>query len=129
MAFCMQSRSMRKSLAAIFLIALGGIAFATPLTSASSVVAFVTDIKGEVALDDARRLSLLAELADGQKLAVMKNASLVVMFIRSGAEFSLKGPGQYEIRGVEIIALRRSSPSVRATRWRPERDRVAVSYT
>jgi hypothetical protein len=115
---------MRKNLAAIFLIALGGIAFAAPVTSAGSVVAFVTDIKGEVALDDVRRLSLLAELAEGQKLSVMKNASLMVMYIRSGAEFSLKGPGQYEIRGMEIVTLQGSPLSIRATRWRPEAGKV-----
>ena len=115
---------MRKNLAAFFLTVFSGTALAVPATPTGSVVAFITDIKGEVALNDARRPSLLAELAEGQKVSVMKNASLVVMFIRSGAEFSLKGPGQYEIRGAEIIALQGSSPSVRATRWRTEPGKV-----
>jgi hypothetical protein len=115
---------MRKNLAAFSLIVFSGIALAVPATPPGSVVAFITDIKGEVALDGARQPSLLTELAEGQTLSLMKNASLVVMFIRSGAEFSLKGPGEYKIRGVEIIALQGSSPSVRATRWRPEPGKV-----
>ena len=115
---------MRKNLAAFFLTIFSGTALAAPAAPTGSVVAFITDIKGEVALHGAARPLLLAELAEGQKLSVMKNASLVAMFIRSGAEFSLKGPGEYEIRGVEIIALQGSSPSVRATRWRPEPGKV-----
>jgi hypothetical protein len=115
---------MRKNLAAFFLIVFSGTALAARATPTGSIVAFITDIKGEVALDGARQPLLLAELAEGQKLSVMKNASLVVIYIRSGAEFSLKGPGEYEIRGVEIIALQGSSPSVRATRWRPEPGKV-----
>jgi hypothetical protein len=111
---------MRKNLAAFFLTVFSGTALAASATPTGSAVAFITDIKGEVALHGAPRPLLLAELTEGQKLSVMINASLVVMFIRSGAEFSLKGPGEYEIRGVDIIALQGISPSVRATRWRPE---------
>ena len=112
---------MRRNLAALFLAVFSAAALAAAATPTGSVVAFITDIKGEVALDDAqRRPPLLAELAEGQKLSVMKDASLVVMFIRSGAEISLKGPGLYQIRGAEIIALQGRSPSVRVTRWRPE---------
>ena len=111
---------MRKDLAAFFLAVVSGTALAEAPSPSGPVVAFITDIRGEVALDGAKRPALLAELAEGRKLSVMKDASLVVMFIRSGAEFVLGGPGQYEIRGAGIIALQGSSPSVRATRWRPE---------
>lgn len=115
---------MRINLAAFFLTIFSGTVLAVPATPTGSVVAFITDIKGEVASHGTRRPLLLAELVEGQKLSVMKSVSLVVMFIRSGAEFSLKGPGEYEIRGMEIIALQGSSPSVRATRWRPEPGKV-----
>jgi len=115
---------MRRILAVFSLAVFSGIVLAAPAAPRGSVVAFITDIKGEVALDDARHPMLLAELAEGRKLSVMKNASLVVMFIQSGAEFSLKGQGEYEIRAADIIALRGSSPTVRATRWRPDQGTV-----
>ncbi len=115
---------MRKNLAAFFLAVFSGMALAAAPSPSGSVVAFIADIKGEVALDGAQRPSLLAELAEGRKLSVMKDASLVVMFIRSGAEFLLRGPGQYEIRGAGIIALQGDPPSVRATRWRPEPGKI-----
>lgn len=116
--------SVRKYLAAIFLALFGGIALAAPGSAAGAAIAFITDIRGEVALDSARQASLLSELAEGQKLSLLNNASLVVMFIRSGAEFSLKGPGQYEIRGADVVALLGGAPSIRPTRWRPEPDKV-----
>lgn len=60
-------------------------------------VAFLTDIKGEVRIDGAARPALMSELAKGQKIALGKDAALAVMFIQSGEELILKGPGEFEV--------------------------------
>jgi hypothetical protein len=60
-------------------------------------VAFLTDLKGEAKVDGAARPPIMSELARGQKLALGQNAQMSVMFIQSGEEFLLKGPGEFEI--------------------------------
>ncbi|MDX2219315.1 MAG: hypothetical protein SF172_09860 [Burkholderiales bacterium] len=66
-------------------------------THAADGVAFLTDVKGEVKVDGAPRPALMSELAKGQKLVLGKHASVAVMFIQSGEEVVLKGPGEFDI--------------------------------
>ncbi|MBL8518988.1 MAG: hypothetical protein JNM76_18660 [Betaproteobacteria bacterium] len=71
--------------------------FFGPLAQAADSVAFLTDIKGEVKIDGAPRPALMSELAKGQKLALGKDAAVAVMFIASGEEVLIKGPGDFEV--------------------------------
>lgn len=83
-------------------------------------VAFLTDLKGEVKVDGAPRPSLMSELARGQKLAVGQNAQMSVMFIQSGEEFLLKGPGEFEIdkAGKSVTQLSKTGQlTPRKTDW------------
>lgn len=71
--------------------------FWSAASHAADGVAFLTDIKGEVKIDGAARPALMSELAKGQKIVLGKNATLAVMFIQSGEEVVLKGPGEFDV--------------------------------
>ena len=81
-------------------------------------IAFITNLKGDVALDANPRPLILSELAKGQRLTLGADALASVMYTASGKEFVLKGPGQYEIREAEIAAASGPPPAASATEWR-----------
>jgi hypothetical protein len=81
---------------------------------AADGIAFITNLKGEVAVDGAQRPMLMSELAKGQRLAVGKDSQLAVMYIQSGKEYVLKGPADYTV-GERAIASRNTSSRVRPT--------------
>lgn len=80
-------------------------------------IAFITDMKGEVALDGARP-ALLAELGAGQKLALGRGAQVSVMYTASGREYALKGPGAFEVKERGIDGAAAPAPLARDTAWR-----------
>lgn len=83
-------------------------------------VAFLTDLKGEAKVDGAPRPPIMSELARGQKLALGQNAQMSVMFIQSGEEFLLKGPGEFEIdkAGKTVSQLSKTGQiTPRKTEW------------
>ena len=80
-------------------------------------VAFLTNLKGEVTVDGAKA-RLLTELSRGQKVAVPKDAQASVMFIASGKEYPLRGPGEFVVKDVELAAASGPAPAARATEWR-----------
>jgi hypothetical protein len=83
---------------------------------AAEGVAFMSDVKGEVAVDGNPRPLVLSELAKGQKVTVGRDSQASVMYTASGREFILKGPGEYLIKDAEIDGS--SAPVARATEWR-----------
>jgi len=86
---------------------------------AADGIAFITNLKGEVAVDGNSRPQLLAELAKGQKISVGKDALASVMYIASGKEYLLKGPGDYVVRDTEISGIAAGmAPMTRETTWR-----------
>jgi hypothetical protein len=84
----------------------------------SQTVAFVTNLKGEVALDGIARPALLAEVAKGQKIVVARDSALSVMYAATGKEYVLRGPGEYIVKDTEIVAPNGMPPLVRNTEWR-----------
>jgi len=88
-------------------------------SQAADGVAFVTNLKGDVAVDGAPRPMLMSELAKGQKVAVGKDSQLAVMFIQSGKEYTLKGPGDYVVGERDITSGNGMPPAARETAWRP----------
>jgi hypothetical protein len=97
-------------------------ALAAFLFAASTVfadgIAFITDLKGEVALDGNPRPALLAELARGQKISVGKESQASVMYIASGKEYMLRGPADYLVKDTEISGALGMPPVMRDTGWR-----------
>ena len=86
--------------------------------TASEGIAFITNLKGEVAIDGTPRPVLMSELAKGQKIVVAKDAQLSVMYIQSGKEYVLKGPGDFAVGEREITSGTGMPPSARDTPWR-----------
>lgn len=97
--------------------ALAALAFAAA-PAFSQTVAFVTNLKGEVAIDGAARPPLLAEISKGQKISVARESTLSVMYVASGKEYVLKGPGEFLVKDTEVFAPNGMPPLVRTTEWR-----------
>ena len=93
-------------------------AIAALSVQAADGVAFITNLKGEVAVDGAPRPMLMSELARGQKIVVGKEAQIAIMYIQSGKEYLLKGPGDYLIGEREITSGSGVPPAARETAWR-----------
>ena len=89
---------------------------------AAESVAFVTNLKGEVAIDGGSRPLLMSELGKGQKVSVGRDATLSVMFIQSGKEYVLKGPGEFAVGEREMTVGSGMPPSSRETAWRASGD-------
>ena len=93
--------------------------------AAADAIAFITNLKGEVALDGNARPLLLAELARGQKIAVGKDSQASVMYIASGKEYVLKGPDSFLVKDTGISSEAGMPPVTRETPWRAS-NRVLV---
>jgi hypothetical protein len=90
---------------------------ATPQAWAGEGIAFISDIKGEIAVDGNPRPVLLSELAKGQKITVGKDSQASVMYITTGKEYVLKGPADYLVKDTEV-AGNIMPPVSRSTEWR-----------
>ena len=85
---------------------------------AADGIAFITNLKGEVAVDGNARPVLLSELAKGQRLTVGKDSQAAVMYIASGKEYVLKGPNEFLVKDTEISSSAGMPPVTRETQWR-----------
>ena len=112
-------------------LVIGAIACVAAAASfAADSVAFISDLRGQVAVDGAPRPALLAEVAKGQKISVGKDSQVALMYIASGKEFVLKGPGEYVVKEAEVSAQSGAAPTARPTGWRPASDvRVQVAQS
>ena len=87
-------------------------------TAYADGIAFITNLKGDVAVDGNPRPALLGELARGQKITVGKESQASVMYIASGKEYLLKGPADYFVKDTEISGVAGMPPLTRETAWR-----------
>src|SRR5437867_5907180 len=85
---------------------------------AADGIAFITNLKGDVAVDGNPRPALLSELAKGQKVSVGKESLASIMYIASGKEYLLRGPSDYLIRDNEVAGSTAMPPVTRDTAWR-----------
>lgn len=85
---------------------------------AADGIAFITNLKGEVAIDGNARPPLLAELSKGQRISVGRESQASVMFIASGKEYVLRGPSDYVVKDSEISGSTAMPPVTRDTAWR-----------
>jgi hypothetical protein len=95
---------------------------------AAEGIAFITNVKGEATLDSGARAMLLGELAKGQRLKVGKDSLASVMYVASGKEYVLTGPGEYEVKDTEVAAASGMPPVTRGTEWRAS-SKVLVQVT
>jgi hypothetical protein len=85
--------------------------------AAAAGIAFITDIRGEATIG-ANKLALLAEVGKGARIACLKDCRVGVMYLVSGKEFTLTGPGDFLIGDAEIAAKIGPPPKVRDTDWK-----------
>ena len=91
---------------------------------AQSGVAFITDVKGEAALD-AGKVALMAEIKKGARINCARECSVGVMYLLSGKEFVLKGPGDFVVGDAEVTAKIGPPPTLRETKWKVSSQVVA----
>jgi hypothetical protein len=91
---------------------------------AQSGIAFVTDVKGDAALDTGKA-SLMAEIRKGARISCAKECAVGVMYLLSGKEFVLKGPGDFLVGDNEVTAKIGPPPVVRETKWKVSSQVVA----
>ena len=82
--------------------------------AAAGAGAMVTDAQGQAAVEGGARLAVLAEVAPGSRLRLAGGARLVLLFLASGDEFALKGPGRFEVGAAEVRAVEGATPQKRA---------------
>ena len=87
-------------------------------TAFADGIAFITNLKGDVAVDGNPRPALLAELSRGQKISIGKESHASVMYIASGKEYLLKGPADYLVKDTEVAGSTGMPPVTRDTAWR-----------
>lgn len=91
---------------------------------AQSGIAFVTDMKGEAMLD-AGKASLMAEVKKGARISCAKECAVGVMYLVSGKEYVLKGPGDFLVGDDEVSAKIGPPPTMRKTDWKVSSQVVA----
>lgn len=91
----------------------GLIVFAAGIAFAVDPVAFVSDTRGEVVLDEIGRPPFLAELLPGSRLVLAAGAGAAVMYVVSAEEYSLKGPGEFVVTADGVKAKRGAEPTRR----------------
>lgn len=89
-----------------------GLCAAALLARAADPVAFICDIKGDVTVDGARP-TFLSELLPGSRLVVAPGAAAAVMYVVSGEEFALKGPGEFIVGRESVTAASGAAPAKR----------------
>lgn len=96
-----------RAIAATFLF------LASVVVQAADPVAFVSDFRGDVAMNGAGRPPFLAELIPGTKLVLGAEATATVMYVVSGEEFLLKGPGDFTVTRQGVKAVKGPAPAIR----------------
>lgn len=103
---------------------LASLFLAVPALAADGI-AFITNLKGDVAVDGNPRPAILSELNRGQKIAVGRDSQASVMYISNGKEYVLKGPADYVVKDMEVSGSAAMPPLARETAWRTN-DKVLV---
>ncbi len=93
--------------------ALTAIALAAVPAWAADPTAFICDVKGDVSLNEGGRPPFLGELIPGSRLKLAAGAQAAVMFVVSGEEYTLKGPGEYVVGKDSISAATGAAPTKR----------------
>ena len=91
---------------------------------AQTGIAFITDVKGEAGLDGGKA-SLMAEIKKGARINCARECAVGVMYLLSGKEYVLKGPGDFQVGDTEVMAKIGPPPTVRETKWKVSSQVVA----
>jgi hypothetical protein len=87
---------------------------------AADPVAFVADLQGNATIEGNGKVSFLAELAPGTRLLLGTGATVAVTYATTGAEFTLRGPGEFVVSASEVKAERGTAPTRRTVSVLPD---------
>ncbi len=91
---------------------------------AQTGIAFITDVKGDAALD-AGKVALMAEIKKGARINCARECAVGVMYLLSGKEYVIKGPGDFVVGDAEVTAKIGPPPTLRETKWKVSSQVVA----
>ena len=100
-----------------FAFAAAVLALSSTVEAQSSGIAFVTDVKGDAAMDTSKA-TLMAEVKKGARISCTKECAVGVMYLISGKEYVLKGPGDFLVGDNEVTAKIGPPPTMRETNWK-----------
>lgn len=89
-----------------------------PGSAGAETVAMVTDAAGGVTLQAGSGkgdITILAEIEASTRLQLARAARLVVIYLRSGDEYTMRGPGLIEFRASRPVAVSGAQPVKRAS--------------
>jgi len=96
------------------------VAVAALAAQAAEPVAFVADLQGNATIEGDGKVSFLAELPAGTRLLLGTGATVAVTFAASGAEYTLRGPGEFLIAPNEVKSERGAAPAKRTVSVLPD---------
>ena len=93
-------------------LALAAAAFSLAVNAAGSV-AFVADLQGNASIEGDGKVGFLAELNAGTRLLLGSGSTVAVTYAASGAEYTLRGPGEFVVSESEVKADKGAAPTKR----------------
>ena len=107
-----------------FAFAAAVLALSSTVEAQSSGIAFVTDVKGDAAMDTSKA-TLMAEVKKGARINCARECAVGVMYLLSGKEYVIKGPGDFVVGDAEVTAKIGPPPTLRETKWKVSSQVVA----
>lgn len=106
-------RALRQASLAVGLCAFAAIAPAAP-------VGFVTDVRGDARLASGGKVAFLGEMQADSRVVLDAGAKVTVIYVESGAEYTLAGPGEFVLGNQEAKASKGAAPTRRTVVARPD---------
>jgi len=95
-------------------------ALAACAAQAAQAVAFVADLQGNATIEGNGKVTFLGELAPDTRLLLGTGATVAVTYAASGAEYTLRGPGEFLVTAKEVKAERGAAPTRRTVSVLPD---------
>lgn len=87
---------------------------------AADPVAFVADLQGNATIEGNGKVNFLAELPAGTRLLLGTGSTVAVTYASTGAEFTLRGPGEFVVTPKEVKAEKGATPARRTVTVLPD---------
>ncbi len=105
-------------------LAVGGLTAVTTVSAAG--IAFITDVKGDAQIGTFK-VALMGELEKGARISCVKDCQVGVMYLVSGKEFLIRGPGDFLVGDADVTAKVGNAPTPRQTAWKVSSQTVTTA--
>lgn len=86
----------------------------------AAAVGFVTDVRGDARVASGAKVAFLGEVQADTRVVLDAGAKLTVIYVESGTEFTLAGPGEFVLGIQEAKASKGAAPTRRTVVARPD---------